>query len=260
MTDDPSAARVAEVWQRLARVTDPELDEPVTELGFVTAVTLGDGDRVDIGFRLPTYWCAANFAFIMADDMRREVAALSWVRTVGLVLDAHMYADEVNRGMAEGLSFEAAFGAEATGDLDAVRRIFQVKSFQRRQEGVLRHLLAAGLDGPAVLALTLAALRAVPLSTEGEALVSRYLERRDVPGAAGPDDPAFVDEHGGPIPADGLPDYLRRLRRVTINTEFNGALCRGLLAERYPEPAEGSEPTLLDFIRAVPSPGDAMHR
>ena len=31
-------ARVAEVWDRLASVTDPELDEPVTELRFVTAV------------------------------------------------------------------------------------------------------------------------------------------------------------------------------------------------------------------------------
>jgi hypothetical protein len=162
--------------------------------------------------------------------------------------------------MAEGLSFEVAFGSEATGDLDAVRRIFQVKSFQRRQEGVLRHLLATGLDGSAVLALTVAELQAMPLAAEGAALVSRYLERRDLPGAAGPGDPAFPDEHGGTVAAGNLPEYLRRLRRVTINTEFNGALCRGLLAERYPEPAKYGEPSLLDFIRAAPRPGDALHQ
>ena len=45
---------------------------------------------------------------------------------------------------------------------------------------------------------------------------------------------------------------LRALRRVAVNVEFNGALCRGLLAARFNEPREDDQPTLLDFIRAVP--------
>ena len=68
--------KVAEVWFQLAPVTDPELDESVTELGFVTAVTLDEKGVVQVSFRLPTYWCAANFAFLMADDMARAVRAL----------------------------------------------------------------------------------------------------------------------------------------------------------------------------------------
>lgn len=251
-----SAARAAEVWERLARVTDPELDEPVTELAFVSGVEVEPDGRVAIGFRLPTYWCAANFAFMMADDMRREVAALPWVRGIQLTLDGHMYSDAVNRGMAEGLSFRDTFGEEAShDDLAEVRRTFAVKSFQRRQEALLRHLLAAGNDAGALLAVTVAELAALPPDGEEAAkLVARYLERRDVPGPAAPGAPAFVDEHGAPVAPEALPARLRALRRVSINTEFNGALCRGLLAERYGDDAPSceKEPTLIDFIRRLP--------
>jgi metal-sulfur cluster biosynthetic enzyme len=250
-----SAARAAEVWERLARVTDPELDEPVTELAFVTGVEVASDGQVAIGFRLPTYWCAANFAFMMADDMRREVAALPWVSGVHLTLDKHMYADAVNRGMAGSLSFQDAFGEEADGDdLVEVRRTFKVKSFQRRQETLLRHLLAAGTAPERLLSLTIADLEGMPHGEEAGKLVARYLERRDVPGPVLPTAVAFVDERGASIAPDALPAHLRALRRVGINMEFNGALCRGLLAERYgeaPPPCE-SEPTLIDFIRRLP--------
>ena len=59
-------------------MTDPELDEPVTELGFVERVAV-DGDTVEVDFRLPTYWCAANFAFLMVDDIRIAVEGAPWV-------------------------------------------------------------------------------------------------------------------------------------------------------------------------------------
>src|SRR5476649_857826 len=96
--------RSAEVWTRLESVIDPELDESVTELGFVTRVEVDADDHVRIDFRLPTYWCAANFAFLMADDMRVAVAALPWVTKVSVGLGEHMYADEINRGVAAGRS------------------------------------------------------------------------------------------------------------------------------------------------------------
>ena len=71
--------RKAEVWARLQTVTDPELDEPITDLDFVTRVDVDAENRVHIAFRLPTYWCAANFSFLMADDMRMAVKELPWV-------------------------------------------------------------------------------------------------------------------------------------------------------------------------------------
>ena len=102
--------REGEVLARLATVTDPELDEPVTALGFVEQVSVGADGSVAIDFRLPTFWCAANFAYMMAEDMRDAVAALPWVTSVTPRLRDHMCADEVNRGVAEGLPFGAAFG------------------------------------------------------------------------------------------------------------------------------------------------------
>ena len=232
----PAEARDAEVWARLGRVTDPELDEPVTELGFVTAVGVDEDGAVEVGFRLPTYWCAANFAYMMADDMRREVAALPWVTAVRLVLDEHMYAETVNRAMADGLSFRVAFGDEASGDeLAEVRRVFAVKAFQRRQEAVLRHMLGAGFAAETLVAITVRELAALCSDTTGQRLATRYLEKRDVAGRAHAGALAFVDEQGAALAAEALPARLRTLRRVGINAEFNGALCRGLLRERYGE-------------------------
>ena len=176
--------RVAEVLARLDHVTDPELDEPVTELGFVTAVAVDPDGGVTVDFRLPTYWCAANFAFMMADDMRTEVAALPWVSGVTPRLGEHMYADKINHGVEHGLSFQDTFGDEATGDLDELRQTFLVKAFQRRQEALLRDLQTDGHAAEALVALTVEQLAALPLDAAGEKLRSRYLERRGLAGTA----------------------------------------------------------------------------
>jgi metal-sulfur cluster biosynthetic enzyme len=242
------SGREAAVRRALDRVTDPELDEPVTDLRFIDRLTIDHDGSVSIGFRLPTYWCAANFAFLMADDMRRAVAALPWVRNVRVTLGEHMYADKINHGLDHGLSFRATFGEEASAELDELRRTFLVKAFQRRQEALLRHLIALGHTPADIVPMTLPQLQSLPIGPEGGALRQRYLDRREV--CAGPDTTlAFVDTQGDPLPAGSLPAYLQALGRVTINAEFNGALCRGLLAARF---NEDTEPSLYDFARMAP--------
>jgi metal-sulfur cluster biosynthetic enzyme len=242
-------ARTAEVWAQLAAVNDPELDETVTERGFVTGIEVEAGGAVQIGFRLPTYWCAANFAYLMADDMRRAVAALPWVTKVAVRLGEHMYADEINCGVAAGASFQDTFGAAANGEVEDVRQIFLVKAFQRRQEALLSWLLAQGGEGAVLVRVSMMELDALAsglasASASDEAngirLVTRYRERRFVVGprideAAQANALAFVDSDGVPLDPAGLNTYLRALRRVGVSTEFNGALCRGLLAARYGE-------------------------
>jgi metal-sulfur cluster biosynthetic enzyme len=229
-----SGDRAQQVWARLASVVDPELDESVTELGFVTTVEVDAEGGVDIAYRLPTYWCAANFAYLMASDMRAAVAGLPWVTRIGLTLDEHMYADEINRGMAQNLSFQRAFGDAASDDLDEVRRTFLVKAFQRRQEALLSHLLAKGHEGAKLLALATDELAALGDDPETGRLIRRYLERRHVCTH----ELAFVDTNSAPIDPATLGAYLRALRRVGVNAEFNSALCRGLLAARYGEVEE----------------------
>ena len=180
MGDAINASRKAEVWRRLETVTDPELDEPVTELEFVTRADVDANNCVHIEFRLPTYWCAANFTFLMADDMRAAVKELPWVANVSIVLGEHMYADKINDGLARGLNFQETFGAEANGDLDEVRRTFLLKAFQRRQAALLAHLIEAGRDAEGLVEMTLDELADLGVDEEGARLRARYLERRSV--------------------------------------------------------------------------------
>lgn len=238
----------AQVQACLASVMDPELDESVTELGFITEVELLDAGEVRIGFRLPTYWCAANFAFLMADDMGRAVQALPWVTRVQVRLHDHMYAEAINAGVAQGDGFQASFGSAAEGEFGALRRTFALKAFQRRQAALLQHLLDAGHAAEALVALDIVELQRLPLDAEGERLVERYVERRAV---AGDGKHAFVDIAGEAIAAEALPGHMRDVRRVGINAEFNGALCRGLLAARY---AEAVEHPIHIVRRALPAP------
>jgi metal-sulfur cluster biosynthetic enzyme len=243
------AEREAQVRFALDRVTDPELDESVTDLRFIEHLTVDQDGTVSIGFRLPTYWCAANFAFLMAADMQREVGALPWVRHVRVILGEHMYAEKINHGLANRLSFQATFGNEASAELDELRRTFLVKAFQRRQEALLRQLLKTGLrTAEELVSMSLQDLQAIPLQPEDHNLRRRYLGRRGV--CAGPmEELAFVDAGGHKLSADNLAAYLQALGRVTINAEFNGALCRGLLAARF---NEDGEPSLYDFARMPP--------
>src|SRR5580698_5627350 len=168
--DDELQARRRQVWSCLDGVMDPELDESVTELNFVTKANVDANNRVHIEFRLPTYWCAANFSFLMADDMRCAVMALDWVKGVSVVLGEHMYADKINAGLAKGLSFQDTFGVEADGDLDDLRRTFLIKAFQRRQVVLLNHLAEAGHAPPMIVSLTLAELGDLPVDDEGAKL------------------------------------------------------------------------------------------
>ena len=223
----------AQVWAALASVTDPELDESVTELNFVTHADVDADDRVHIGFRLPTYWCAANFSFLMADDMRQAVMALDWVKGVSVVLGEHMYAEKINAGLAAGLSFQDTFGAEADGNLDELRQTFLVKAYQRRQAALLNHLFAAGHGPEALAPMTLAALEQLPVDAGGDKLVRRYLERREVVGPLRPEATAFITAEGARLKPEALAAYVTGLRRVNINAEFNSALCRGLLSVRF---------------------------
>ena len=251
MHADTTLERTDEVWAQLQSVIDPELDESVTELGFVTRVEVDAGGHVQVDFRLPTYWCAANFAFLMADDMRIAVAALPWVRKVTVGLGEHMYADEINRGVAAGLSFQATFGSEASGELEDVRRIFMVKAFQRRQEALLTYLLGQEHEPAVLLRLTVADLAALPCDSVGHRLIDRYLERRTVVRSHA-DELAFVDQEGALLDAGQIHAYLRALRRVGVNAEFNSALCRGLLATRYgSECAPQVEVKPVHFVRSI---------
>ncbi|WP_428031718.1 metal-sulfur cluster assembly factor [Ancylobacter sp.] len=231
-------ARIAAVWNQLAGVMDPELDESIVDLGFVEDIAIGTDGRVDVAFRLPTYWCSPNFAFLMADDIGRAVRTLPWAREVHPRLEDHMFSDEVNRGTHLGLSFADTFrDLEVSDTLEGLRETFLRKAFQRRQEAVILGLRRAGWSDAAIVTTDLATLdRAAITDPEGLRQKPRYREILLARGlATRPSDLAFVTLDGEAIAAAGLPVHLRGLRAIRINMEANGALCRGLLEARYDE-------------------------
>jgi metal-sulfur cluster biosynthetic enzyme len=136
---------LGEAWRVVARVNDPELDEPVTELGFVERIDVADDGLIELDFRLPTYWCSPNFAFLMLDDIRKALESLSWRPRFRITLHDHLFAEEVNKGISGGRSFESIFASLGPqGDVTALRETFRKKAFQKRQEAAILALRGAG--------------------------------------------------------------------------------------------------------------------
>jgi len=224
-----------EVYGQLARVYDPELDQPLTELGFIGGVTI-DGGLVTVRFRLPTFWCAANFAFLMAADIRERVSELPWVERVDVQLQDHFFDEEISSGVNCGKSFVETFPSLATDDLDELRATFRVKAFVARQERLIRSLLALGWMENAILELRIGDLPRLPLGSERAALANSYLAILKERGLAGEvTAPAFVHPDGRPIDLPELRAHLACAQRTRLSVEFNAAFCRGLLKTRYGE-------------------------
>lgn len=217
----------------LATVTDPELDRSLVELGFARAA-VDDAGGVTVELRLPTYWCASNFAYLMASDARAAVAAVPGVQSVAVRLLDHFAGDEVSGAVNAGRSLDDAFSEESDGSgLDDLRRIFLVKAFTVRQEQLLRRLLKEGRSAAQVCAMRLHEL-------DPDAPDCReYLDRRRRLGLPTEADSALaVRPNGEPLDAVDLDHYLSRARLTRIGVEANTSLCRGLHSTRYPAQRE----------------------
>ena len=225
--------RTQEVWAALGTVTDPELDESVTSLEFVTAVDVQEGNSVRIDFKLPTYWCAPNFAFLMASDMRDAVSEISWVQNVQVELLDHFSAELINRGVALRQDFRDAFPGETDDDLSAVRRKFLGKAYERRQELLMRHLMGNGCDPVWFARVSLRELILLLLEAEGVALRNLYVfSWRRIHAGCADESLAFTTVEGAALDPCEFRTYFRKVTGVRRNAEFNSFICRGLLEAR----------------------------
>jgi metal-sulfur cluster biosynthetic enzyme len=228
----PEAAQApgasADLLRALETVRDPELDEPITSLGFVASCTVsGDGDA-QVRLRLPTYFCAPNFAFLMVADAYDAVAALPGVRRAEVILDDHFASDAINGGVAAQAGFVRSFDGEAVSELHSLRADFLRKAVMAGTDQVCRPLIAAGTDPAALLAMT---LREVPPSR----VLDRLRQRRADLGLPAGDDALLVIDPvtGAPVTADALPLHLRKAKLTQVSIEANAGICRGMLRHRY---------------------------
>ena len=228
MTAIAAGTLAAAVLAALEVVRDPELDEPVTSLGFIASCTVSPDGVAEVRLRLPTYFCAPNFAFLMVADAYDAVSAVAGVRRAEVVLVDHFAADEINRGVAARSGFVGCFDGLAAAELDELRADFLRKAVLAGADRVCRPLLAAGKSTDDLARLTLGE---VPPSADRE----RLRDRRAELGLPSDDDsPLLIDSTtGAAIGAQELPLQLRRARLTRVSMEANGAVCRGLLRERY---------------------------
>jgi metal-sulfur cluster biosynthetic enzyme len=225
------------VLEALETVRDPELDEPITSLGFVASCTVSADGDARVRLRLPTYFCAPNFAFLMVADAYDVVSALPGVRTAEIVLEDHFASDAINGGVAARAGFARSFDGEAIGELEELRADFLRKAVMAGTDQVCRPLLAAGTDPARLPELTLGE---VPPSRA----LQRLRERRAELGLpAGNGAPLLIDpKTGEPVSPDSLRLHLGRARLTRTSLEANGSICRGMLRHRYDSAGLGSRP------------------
>ena len=221
-----------EVLDALRGVVDPELDEPIVGLGFVHRVevqNMPSGARVRVVLRLPTYWCAPNFSWLMAADVRDALLAHHGIAEAEVVLADHHASYEISNGVTAGRSFGEVFDTNGGRELGDLRELFRRKAFLVRQEQLVRWLgqaaARAGRLAPALDELTLADLPDGPRTRA-------YLDVREKLGLdCSPEAPVISDAAGRPV--SDLDGHLRRARLMRVTMEGNGAMCRSLLATRY---------------------------
>jgi metal-sulfur cluster biosynthetic enzyme len=214
----------ASVMHALAEVHDPELDEPITALGFVTSCEVSSEGDVDVVLQLPTPQCAPNFAFLMAADARRVVRRLPGVREISVRLEDHYTGEEINAALERGEGFAGAFPGETQDDdLRTLRELFLRKALVARQSRLCEALLAKGATPAGLTDMHVADL---PDVRDAE----RCLElRRQLGLPDDPAEPAFILPSGTPIEAGELTRWLRTARLVRLGLEVNGGICRSLL-------------------------------
>jgi metal-sulfur cluster biosynthetic enzyme len=227
-------AEVGEVLAALGTVRDPELDEPVTTLGFVSSCTLTGDGVAHVRLRLPTYFCAPNFAFLMVADAYDAVTAVEGVRRADVVLEDHFASDAINGGVAARAGFVASFEGLADAELDELRTDFVRKAVMAGSDRVCRPLLADGRTPEELAGLTLGD---VPATADRQRLRERRAEL-GLPSGLG--DPLLVDPvTGEAIGVQALPLHLRRARLTRVGADANSSMCRGMLRERYSTRGQG---------------------
>ncbi|GIH20959.1 iron-sulfur cluster assembly protein [Rugosimonospora africana] len=231
----PAAGR-ADVLAALETVRDPELDEPITALGFVTACTVSPAGDVRVRLRLPTYFCAPNFAFLMVADAYDAVSATAGVRGTEVVLEDHFAAEAINGGVAARAGFARSFAGLAEGELHDLRADFLRKAVLAGTDRVCRPLVDAGATPARLAELTLGE---VPAGRDLDRLRRR---RAELGLPAGDGDPLLIEPSTGvPVGAGAVPLHLRRARVTRVGADANTGICRGMLRHRYADTGLGEE-------------------
>src|SRR2546427_5358545 len=117
MAQEAQADLKGSVLPALSTVTDPELDEPITDLGFVKELSVSDEGRVSLDLVTSTFWCSPNFVYMMLEEARDAVAKLDGITEVHVHLEGHHDSERINGGINARKSFSECYPTVGNGDL-----------------------------------------------------------------------------------------------------------------------------------------------
>jgi metal-sulfur cluster biosynthetic enzyme len=221
----------AGVWEALRTVRDPELDADVVTLDFVGECHVDPDGVARVRLRLPTYFCAPNFAFLMVADAYDAVVAVPGVTRADVELIDHFASDAINTGVAARAGFVSSMAGtevgEAVDELDELRRTFTERAVMAGTDLVVRPLMRAGATPEQVAAMTVAD------APPGPELIRLLARRRELGLPADDAAPLVVDPSGRAVGLDALPLHLRKARSYQVGVEANTSICSGQLAARY---------------------------
>jgi metal-sulfur cluster biosynthetic enzyme len=231
-------------YAALGSVVDPELDEPITTLGFVRSLTVSPGGNLKVHLRLPTSFCSPNFAYLMASDAKDALTRLHWSRRVIVELDDHHDSDIINAGLAADAGYRGTFRHEAQDSLDDLRETFARKAHTAAMERCLTALLRAD---PARTDASMGDVCLADLPADD--MTAALVRRRSALGlSTAPTALVLVDHLGRSY--DDVPLALRRARSTRISIDGNAHFCRGLLRTRYGDEAP-AEPTFIPLSELI---------
>lgn len=257
MTTEDRERLKADAMRALSSVMDPELDEPITELGFVKNVSVEDG-TVSVDLVMSTFWCSPNFVYMMLEDVRDTLSRLSGIQRVRITLEGHHDAPRINEAINAGRSFLECYGSEAQADIAALNRVFREKALRSRLHGMITATAKYGVPIDALLDMKLGDVelegtrllvrsegRSIDLDPGDAGHVFRYLSFLKKLGRNG--GPLVIwDLEGNPPDRTDLQAVLNRSRSARLSLSFNAELCKALLLARMGrERSEGLDSTGL---------------
>jgi len=241
------AGLAAAAYTALAAVRDPELDTPITALGFVASCTVSCEGRAVVRLRLPTFYCAPNFSYLMAADAYDALITVPGITEAEVILEDHFAAAEINAGVAAQAGFVASFTGEAVAELDDLRAAFLSKAVLAGTHQVCRPLVDAGATPAELVNLTLGA---TPRSEHLDRLRKRRAEL-----ALPADDCSFLlldPATGDRIPEAQIPLHLRKARVTQASLDANTSICTGMLEARYGPPDRTGAGRRREILSGLP--------
>src|SRR3989442_8211422 len=105
------------ILRALSTVTDPELDEPITDLGFVKDLSVSEEGEVSLDLVTSTFWCSPNFVYLMLEEARDVVCRIPGITGVRVQLEGHHDSNRINGGINSRPSFSESYSSEANRGL-----------------------------------------------------------------------------------------------------------------------------------------------